>query len=68
MTLITGFSYDGTAPDAFFWAGKSGKPETVDKADTVIITYPSDEKSYSYEDQNVPILKQGVPFKNKDIE
>ena len=66
MTLITGFSYDGQGPDAFFWAGKSGKPKTVDTADTEIITYPSDAKSYSYEDENVPILKRA--FTNEEIE
>ena len=66
MTIITGFSYDGKGPDAFFWAGKSGKPKTVDPADTVIITYPSDGKSYSYEDQNVPILNRA--YTNEEIE
>jgi len=64
--VIKGFSYDGTGPDPFFWAGKSGKPDTVDTADTVIITYPSDGKSYSYEDENVPILKRA--FTNEEIE
>merc|ERR1712008_339949 len=58
MTLITGFSYDGAGPDAFFWAGKSGKPDTVKTTDPLIITYPPDGKSYSYEDENVPILKK----------
>ena len=71
MTIITGFSYDGKGPDAFFWAGKSGKPKTVDPAegppaDTVIITYPSDGKSYSYVDQNVPILNRA--YTNEEIE
>ena len=67
MTLITGFSYDGKGPDAFFWAGKSDKPDTlVDTADAEIITFPSDGKSYSYEDENVPILKRA--FTNEDIE
>jgi len=64
--IIKGFSYDGTAPDAFFWAGKSDKPDTVDPADAEIITFPSDGKSYSYKDQNVPILNRA--FKNEDIE
>ena len=66
MTLITGFSYDGKGPDAFFWAGKSDKPATVDPADAEIITFPSDGKSYSYLDENVPILKRA--FTNEDIE
>jgi hypothetical protein len=66
MTLITGFSYDGAGPDAFFWAGKSGKPASVDTADTEIITYPSDGKSYNYEDKNAPILKRA--FTNEEIE
>jgi len=64
--VIKGFSYDGTGPDAFFWAGKSGKPDALNTADTVIITYPSDGKSYSYEDENVPILKRA--FTNEEIE
>ena len=68
MSLLTGFSYDGKGPDAFFWAGKSDKPDTVNTAETEIITYPSDGKSYSYEDENVPILKEGVAFTNEEIE
>ena len=27
--FVLGFSYDGTGPDAYFWAGSSTRPDTT---------------------------------------
>jgi len=34
---VSGFRYDGTGPDAFFYVGRDGKPNGVDG---VLIQYP----------------------------
>ena len=50
--VIKDFTYDGAGPDAFFWAGTSGKPSTVG----IILPYPFEGKFYDYEDDSAPIL------------
>jgi len=50
--LIKGFTYDGSGPDAFFWAGTQGSPSSVG----TILPYPFDGKFFEYEDQSAPIL------------
>ena len=50
--VIKNFGYDGSGPDAFFWAGKSGRPSGVG----TILPYPFEGKFYEYEDQSAPIL------------
>ena len=50
--VIKGFTYDGTGPDAFFWAGTSKKPNSVG----TILPYPFEGKFYDYEDSSAPIL------------
>lgn len=36
--FIKGFSYDGTAPDAFFWIGSTPMPNP----DGIIVPYPEE--------------------------
>merc|ERR1712110_686091 len=43
------FDYDGTAPDAFFWVGTEGTPETVTDFSTTKILADS-KHSYEYTD------------------
>ena len=62
--LIKEFTYDGKGPDAFFWAGTTGKPSA---SGGTIIPYPYENKFYDYTDKNAPIL-QGRFNGNKDIE
>jgi hypothetical protein len=50
--VIKGFTYDGTAPDAFFWAGTSQAPSSVG----TILPHPFEGIFYEYEDQNAPVL------------
>jgi hypothetical protein len=50
--IIKGFTYDGAGPDAFFWAGTSGKPSTVG----TILPYPFEGTFFDYEDSKAPIL------------
>jgi len=52
--IIKGFTYDGAGPDAFFWAGTSGKPSHVG----TILPWPFKGQFYEYEDSNAPILSK----------
>merc|ERR1712184_208443 len=47
---IKNFNYDGTAPDAFFWVGTAGTPETVADKSTTKILKAGSKKSYEYDD------------------
>lgn len=53
--FIRGFAYDGTGPDAFFWAGDSARPSP----EGFIIPYPED-----YAGRDPPILGR---YKDADI-
>ena len=53
--LIEKFKYDGTGPDAFFWAGTKGKrPSSVG----ILLAHPFRGKFYDYDDQTAPILER----------
>lgn len=60
--LIKNFKYDGTGPDAFFWIGKSGKPDQTDESTTMILTT---EKTYAYRDSAAPVLRA---YKGETVE
>ena len=61
--LVKNFHYDGTAPDAFFWVGKTGiKPNL----EGTILPYPFTGKFFEYSDPNSPKLT-GVFDGSKDI-
>ena len=62
--IIKEFTYDGKGPDAFFWAGTSGKPSA---SGGTILPYPFDNKFYEHNDNNAPII-QGRFNGNKEIE
>ena len=50
--VIKNFTYDGSAPDAFFWTGTTSKPNSVG----TILPYPFEGKFYHYEDKTAPVL------------
>ena len=53
--LIEKFKYDGSGPDAFFWAGTKGKrPSSVG----ILLAHPFRGKFYDYDDQTAPILER----------
>ena len=61
--LIKNFTYDGTAPDAFFWVGTEGSPgsgvEGPDGATwdhTAILAHPFTGLHYLYTDTDYPVL------------
>lgn len=47
--LIKNFTYDGLAPDAFFWVGTKNKLNAV-------LPYPFLGVHYNYSDEDIPIL------------
>ena len=53
--VIKGFTYDGSGPDTFFWAGTSQAPTS----EGTILPYPFEGEFYAYEDQSAPILSRG---------
>jgi len=53
--LIKGFTYDGEGPDTFFLAGTSGRPSSNGE---VVLPWPANGKSYSYQDRNIPLIKR----------
>ena len=61
--LIKNFTYDGTAPDAFFWVGTNGIKPTLDGT---ILPYPFAGKFYEYSDKESPKL-MAVLDGTKDI-
>ena len=53
--LVEDFKYDGTGPDAFFWAGTEGlKPGP----EGILLAHPFRGKFYDYEDFDAPVLKR----------
>ena len=61
--LIKNFTYDGTAPDAFFWIGTEGSPGSgVEASDgatwdhTAILAHPFTGQHYHYTDTDYPVL------------
>uniref|UniRef100_A0A336JYU4 CSON003313 protein n=1 Tax=Culicoides sonorensis TaxID=179676 RepID=A0A336JYU4_CULSO len=48
--FIKGFSYDGTAPDAFFWIGRT--PSPMPNPDGIIVPYPEE-----FEGGEPPVLQ-----------
>ena len=53
---IEGFTYDGEAPDAFFFVGIQGaRPESLDSAG-IILPVPFNGKYYAYDDLTSPSL------------
>lgn len=60
--MIKGFTYDGSGPDAFFWAGTSGAPSDVG----TILPYPFQGTFYNYDDQSAPILNRR--FNGEEVE
>ena len=53
--LIKDFTYNGRAPDAFFFVGESGRPSSKG----TVLPYPDDGKCYKYpklSDQSIPTL------------
>ena len=61
--LIKNFTYDGTAPDAFFWVGTEGSPGSVVEASdgatwdhTAILAHPFTGQHYHYTDTDYPVL------------
>ena len=50
--VITGFTYDGAGPDAFFWAGTQGQPS----GNGEILPYPFQGKFYGNDDRSAPII------------
>ena len=51
------FNYDGAGPDAFFWVGVEGSPDSVKNASTTaILAHPFQGKHYEYGNQDAPIL------------
>ena len=50
--VVKKFEYDGEAPDAFFWVGKTGNKPTLDGT---ILPHPFTGKFYEYADK-VPML------------
>eukprot|EP00092_Neocalanus_flemingeri_P065150 GFUD01079153.1.p1 GENE.GFUD01079153.1~~GFUD01079153.1.p1 ORF type:complete len:247 (+),score=63.93 GFUD01079153.1:84-743(+) len=60
--LIKGFTYDGEGPDTFFLAGTSGSRPSSRKGD-VVLPWPNDGNEYSYNDRNIPLIKQSFDGK-----
>ena len=61
--LIKNFTYDGTAPDAFFWVGTEGSPGSVVEGPdgatwdhTAILAHPFTGQHYHYTDTDYPVL------------
>jgi len=55
--MVKNFNYDGAGPDAFFWVGTEGSPDSpinIDK--TAILAHPYQGQHYSYND-SAPVLK-----------
>ncbi len=61
--VVKKFTYDGTAPDAFFWVGKSSNKPNLDGT---ILPHPFTGKFFEYSDKNSPKLT-GVYDGTKDI-
>ena len=59
--VISEFSYDGLGPQAFFMVGTSGSPGESG----IILSYPSDGKSYDYFDQQAPIIRRS--FNDEEV-
>jgi hypothetical protein len=60
---VKNFHYDGTAPDAFFWVGKTGN---IPSLDGTILPYPFTGKFFEYSDPN-SLKLTGVFDGSKDI-
>ena len=58
--MIKGFTYSGTAPDAFFWAGTSPQPSP----NGIILPYPFTGMFYNYDDKSAPVLGK---FTNAEV-
>jgi len=61
--VIKNFNYDGAGPDAFFWVGKTGTPQSNDNAMTIILGEQG--KTYQYLDQTAPVLRK---YTNEEVE
>ena len=51
--VIEKFTYDGLAPDAFFWVGTGSN---APNSNGIILPHPFQGKFYDFEDTNAPIL------------
>lgn len=59
--LISGFSYSGLGPDAFFMVGRNGLPDEGG----VILPYPADGRAYDYYDTDAPVIERA--FDREDV-
>ena len=55
--MVKNFNYDGAGPDAFFWVGKEGSPDSTNEDTTAILAHPFEGKHYEYRNDDAPILK-----------
>ena len=53
--IIRNFTYDGTAPDAFFMAGVTG--EAPHAAPDAVLSFPFNGEHYDYQDERLPRLE-----------
>ena len=52
VLVIKDFHYDGSGPDAFFWAGTNESPNDEGS----ILPYPFEGQFYQYQDIDAPVL------------